>query len=140
MPPWFVIGFGCGIAAWFALGSPAAWQAFLCVAAAGSVAGFALTGGRAGRALGWFALAALLGCGLVWARALWVAQPRLERTSIVDLSTRVATVDHLAARESVRLLVHPADAKLPPNIRVTIKEDQFPPESRPEASSGCAPG
>ena len=33
LPPWFVIGFGSGIAAWFALGSPVAWKAFLSLAA-----------------------------------------------------------------------------------------------------------
>src|SRR3954452_4034900 len=40
LPPWFVVGFGTGIAAWFALGSYAGWQVFLCLAAACSVAGF----------------------------------------------------------------------------------------------------
>src|SRR5690349_6082176 len=79
LPPWFVIGFGSGIAAWFALGSPAEWKAFLCLAAACALGGFVLVPGRAGRALGWFTLAATLGCVLVWARAGWVAQPRLER-------------------------------------------------------------
>ena len=64
LPPWLVIGFGSGIAAWFALDRPAQWQAFVCVASALSLVGFALGKGRAGRALGWFALAAACGCGL----------------------------------------------------------------------------
>src|SRR5881628_377128 len=65
LPPWLVVGFGSGIAAWFAFGSPGAWRAFLCITLACSVAGFTFGGGRAGRALGWFALAAGLGCALV---------------------------------------------------------------------------
>src|SRR5436190_24193635 len=69
LPPWFVVGFGSGIAAWFALGTPLQWQFFLCIAAALTVLGFGVGRGRAGRALGWFALAAALGCALVWARA-----------------------------------------------------------------------
>jgi len=63
LPPWFVVGFGTGIAAWFALGSDWQWKLFLSLAAACAAAGFAIGGGRAGRALGWFALASTIGCG-----------------------------------------------------------------------------
>src|SRR5690242_21337741 len=62
LPPWFVVGFGSGIAAWFALGERGQWASFLCLAAGCSVAGFVWGQGRAGRAVGWFALAATLGC------------------------------------------------------------------------------
>jgi competence protein ComEC len=132
LPPWLVIGFGTGISAWFALGSPAQWKLFLCIAAVLAVAGFGLGRERSGRALGWFALAATLGCALVWARAGWVAQPRLERAIIADLSGKVETVDHLAARDKVRLLIKPDDPTLPPNVRVSMDEDKFP--------RGIAPG
>src|SRR5213082_2081029 len=40
LPPWFVVGFGSGIAGWFAFASPVEWRALLCIAAALSVAGF----------------------------------------------------------------------------------------------------
>src|SRR3954467_10566224 len=82
LPPWFVVGFGSGVAAWFALDAHREWTAFLCIAAALAVIGFALGRGRAGRSLGWFALAALLGCALVWARSAWVAEPRLSRPTV----------------------------------------------------------
>ena len=127
LPPWFVIGFGSGIAAWFALGSPAEWKAFLCFAAGSAVAGFILIPGRAGRALGWFALAATLGCALIWARAEWVAQPRLERPVVTEVSAKVQSVEHLAARDTVRLLLEPDDSSLPARVRVSIDEDKFPP-------------
>src|SRR3954463_7574147 len=120
LPPWFVVGFGSGIAAWFALDSTSSWEAFLCLAAALSLVGFTLAGGRAGRALGWFALAATLGCSLVWARSAWVAQPRLERPVVAQFAAQVEAVDHLAARQSVRLLLMPTDAALPPHVRVSI--------------------
>src|SRR3954464_9738762 len=64
LPPWFVVGFGSGIAAWFVLDSPAEWRGVPRVAAALVLAGFALGRERSGRALGWFALAATLGCAL----------------------------------------------------------------------------
>src|SRR5215213_8473620 len=32
LPPWLVVGFGTGIVAWFALGRPLNWAAFLCLA------------------------------------------------------------------------------------------------------------
>ena len=34
LPPWCVVGFGSGIAAWFALDERSQWSAFLCIAAA----------------------------------------------------------------------------------------------------------
>ena len=84
LPPWLVVGFGSGIAAWFALDARAAWSAFLCIAAGAAIIGFALTSGRAGRALGWFALAASLGCALVWVRSDWVRSPRLTRPVVAE--------------------------------------------------------
>jgi competence protein ComEC len=132
LPPWFVVGFGSGIAAWFALDSVTEWQAFLCVAAALTVAGFTQGRDRAGRALGWFALAATLGCALVWARSAWVAQPRLDRPLVAQVAGKVEAVDHLAARDKVRLLVRPSDGNLPPKVRILIDEDEFP--------LGIAPG
>src|SRR3954453_17719495 len=114
LPPWVVVGFGAGIAAWFVLGEHHQWTAFLCIAAALALIGFGLGGGRAGRALGWFALAATLGCALVWARSSWVAEPRLSRPMVADIAGRVETVDYLAAKDTVRLMVAPADTKLPP--------------------------
>ena len=65
LPPWFVVGFGSGIAAWFALDERPQWAAFLCIAAALTLLGFGLGKGRAGRALGWFALAAIIGLSLI---------------------------------------------------------------------------
>jgi competence protein ComEC len=133
LPPWIVVGFGSGIAAWFAFDGPRQWSALLCLGAALGLAGFALGSDRAGRALGWFMIAATLGCGLVWGRAEWVAQPRLDRPAVVDLTGRVISVDHLATKDTVRLLVAPADALLPPLVRVSVDEDKFPPGIAPEA-------
>ncbi len=123
---------GSGIAAWFALGEPEQWQAFLCLAAALATVGFGIGRGRAGRALGWFALAATIGCALVWARAAWVAQPRLSRPVVAELTGRVETVDHLVARQATRSSVRSPTAGLPPKLRLSIDDDEVPP--------GIAPG
>jgi competence protein ComEC len=121
-----VVGFGTGIAAWFALDEPRQWQGFLCIAAALALGGFVLGSGRAGRALGWFTLVATLGCALVWARSAWVAQPRLSRPLVTEFSARVETVDYLAAKQTVRLMLAPSDAALPPRVRVSVDQDKFP--------------
>ena len=126
LPPWFVVGFGSGIAAWFAIDTPGGWQAFLCLAAALTLLGFVLGWGRAGRALGWFAFAAMLGCALIWARSAWVAEPRLDRPLVADFAGTVESVEPLAARDKVRLLIRPADASLPPEVRVSVDEDKVP--------------
>ena len=50
LPPWFVVGLGTGIAAWFALDQPRDWAAFLCVLAALAVLGFSMgEGATSGR-------------------------------------------------------------------------------------------
>jgi competence protein ComEC len=132
LPPWLAIGFGSGIAAWFALGDPRQWQAILCLGAALTVAGFALGSGRAGRSLGWFALAATLGCALVWARSAAVEQPRLTRPTVTQLAGTVHSVDHLVAREVTRVLVRSSTPGLPLWLRLSIDDDKLPP--------GIAPG
>jgi len=127
LPPWLVVGFIVGIAAWFCLGEPMQWAAFLCISAALALGGFVLGGGRAGRALGWFALAATLGCALVWGRSHWVEKPRLERPVVAEFDAKVRGIDHLAAKQTVRLLLKPADPALPPLVRVSVDEDKAPP-------------
>src|SRR5690242_14368521 len=98
LPPWFVVGFGSGIAAWFGLNEPKQWLSVLCLAAGTALAGLIVGSGRTGRAITWFALAAALGCALVWVRAVWVEQPRLRHPIVTQVTGRVESVDHLAAR------------------------------------------
>ena len=127
LPPWVVVGFGSGIAAWFCLGDSSQWAAFLCIAAALAVAGFALGGsGRAGRALGWFGLAAAIGCALVWARSEWVRAPRLERPTVTQVAGRVEAMDYLAAKQTVRLLIRTSTPGLPPLVRVSVDDTAVP--------------
>jgi competence protein ComEC len=128
LPPWFVVGFGTGIAAWFALGQPRQWAAFLCISAALGLGGFLVDGGRSGRALGWFALAMTIGCALVWARAELVAAPRLGRPAVVAFDAKVEMVETLVARGAVRLTLAPTDPKLPPRVRVSVDADVAPPQ------------
>ena len=126
LPPWFVVGFGSGIAGWFALGSPKEWLTLIGVSVALGVVGFAVGGGRAERALGWFALAVALGCSLAWVRAELVAAPRLARAEVVTFDSRVETVEPLIARGVVRLTLKPADPALPPRVRVSIAAQDMP--------------
>ncbi|MFL6730344.1 MAG: ComEC/Rec2 family competence protein [Sphingomicrobium sp.] len=121
LPPWLAVGFGGGIAAWFALGRPSEWAAFLCFAAALGLIGFTAVPGRSGRALGWLCLALALGCAIVWLRSVEVAAPRLERPVVAAFSAKVERVETLVARDTVRLTVAPADPKLPPRVRVSVE-------------------
>jgi competence protein ComEC len=85
-----------------------------------------LGSGRTGRALGWFAIAATIGCALIWARSAWVAQPTLERPVIAEFTSRVESVDHLAAKQTARLMLAPGDPALPPRVRMSVDEDKLP--------------
>ncbi len=126
LPHWLVVGFGVGIAAWFALDSPAQWLAFICIAMAASLTSFANGDGRLGRTLGWFALAAVLGCMTIWVRSNAVAAPRLTRPQIASFEGSVRAVEPLVARGAVRLTVAPSGSSLPPLLRVNVRQEDMP--------------
>lgn len=126
LPPWIVVGFGAGIAAWFALPSADRWVAFLFLAAGAALAGFLIVPGRLGRSIGWLAAAALVGCVLVWVRSDKVAVPRLERPLVTAVTGRVERVETLSARGQLRLTLRPAGTELPPRIRVSIDAKKAP--------------
>lgn len=132
LPLWFVVGLGCGIAAWLILAGPPQWIAFLLLSSGIAAAGFTFGRGRAGRAVAWFALALALGCALLWARSAQVAAPRLGAVRIALLSGRVEGVERLVARDVTRILLAPDDPRLPPRLRLSIPQDQAP--------SGLVPG
>ena len=126
LPPWLVVGFGAGIASWFALDGPAAWAALMCVAGALGIAGFVSNEGRAERAIGWMGLAVAFGCALAWLRSESVEAPRLEGIEFPRFTARVERVEMLAARGDLRLTVAPDDPKLPPLVRVSTDAEDAP--------------
>ena len=126
LPPWLVVGFGGGIAAWFWLSGPRQWAGFLCFAAGIALIGWTIREGRTERAFGWFGLALCLGFSLIWARAEMVASPRLERPTVATISATVERVETMAAKGDLRLTLAPSGGALPPRIRVSIAEKDVP--------------
>lgn len=135
LPLWLPVGLMLGIAAWFWLPDRPQWIAFLALAAGIGLALLALAPGtRWGRALALFALAAALGCALVWWRAERSAAPRLEREQLMTLTAIVESVQALAAEDKVRLLVRPVGEGLPARLRVNLDEDKIVPGLAPGAT------
>ncbi len=126
LPPWVVVGFGGGIAAWIFLPGPEQWAALICVALGLSIAGFRADGGRAERAVGWLCLAIALGCAHIWLRSEMVAAPRLERPRVATFAATIESVEPLAAKGDLRLVLATDDPKLPPRVRVSTKEEVAP--------------
>lgn len=53
LPSWLIVGFGAGIASWFALDGPGEWLAVLCLGAGLAIAGFfSRAAGWSGRSAG----------------------------------------------------------------------------------------
>jgi competence protein ComEC len=135
LPLWLPVGLGLGIAAWFALPEQAAWIAFLLAALALGTAALAFGAGtRWGKALAIFAAASAIGCGLIWSKAERIAAPRIERARMAEFTARIEAVQKLPARETVRLLVAPADPALPPRLRINIDQDKHRPDFKPGAT------
>ncbi|MBV8685864.1 MAG: ComEC/Rec2 family competence protein [Alphaproteobacteria bacterium] len=126
---WLPVGLGFGTAAWFALPDAHAWTAFLLAAAATLCGALAAAPERRwGRALALLALAAFLGCANVWWKAERVAAPRLGRERAARFDAEVESVQTLAARDAVRLVVRTApEAGLPPRLRVNVPAAEAPP-------------
>lgn len=134
LPLWLPVGIAIGIAAWFGLPNAPAWRVFLGSAALGAVVAFFLArGGRAGHAVSCLFFAALLGCGLAWARSERVAAPVLDRPVVATMTARINAVSKLPAKQKVRLLLAPeAQPALPPQIRVSLDDKDVP--------AGAVPG
>ena len=128
LPLWLPVGMGLGTAAWFVLPDARAWTGFMLAAGALLCAGLsAAPGSRLGRALAWFALAALIGCGNIWWKGERVAAPRIGREQAARFTAAVEAVQPLAARDSVRLVVRPHSSwGLPPRLRFNVPADKAP--------------
>jgi len=126
LPLWLAVGFGTGIATWFAFAGPAAWVAILCVGLGMAVAGFAFEGGRLARSIGWLGLTIAAGCALIWLRSQWVAEPRLQKPVVAAFEATVERVEPIASKGDLRLTLLPRGASLPPRVRISIKADGAP--------------
>ena len=129
LPLWFVAAFASGIAAWLWLPGPAQWGAFIILALGIALGGIAFGGsggsqGRLGRALLIGGLAFAAGCGLIWGRSAWVAAPRLDRVVIAVLDARVERIEHLVAKDDIRLTLEPTGTM--PRLRVSLPTKDAP--------------
>ncbi len=136
LPLWLAVGFGIGIAAWFAFDGPRAWAAILCLGLSMALAGFAAAGGRLERSVGWLGIAVTAGCGLIWLRSAWVAEPRLQRPIVTSFEATVERVEPIASKGDLRLTLAPADIALPSRVRVSIKADGSPGPARSTSANG----
>ena len=128
---WIPVCLGAGITIWFALPGPTGWSV-VALLLAGFGFGVLAVGrhGRLARALAVGALLTVAGLLLVWGRAEHVAAPVLSRPVVARIDARVETVEPLAARELVRLVLAPSAAvddrgrviEVPPRIRVNLAE------------------
>ncbi len=124
---WLPVALIAGISAWFWLPGQSGWAGWLALCLGISVAALGFAGGkRWGRAVGIFALAAALGCGLIWWKADRVAAPRLERAAMMNFVGRVESVQPMAAEARIRLVVAPEGTGLPARLRVNVDEDKAP--------------
>ncbi len=121
---WLPVALGAGIAAWFILDNEAQWAAWLIGMAAVAFASWLLPrGSRMRRVVLIASAASSIGCGAIWARAMWIAGPVLTRPMVVSFTGRIERVEIQTAKDRVRLTLVPIDApELPPRVRVTVDD------------------
>lgn len=141
---WLPVALGVGIVVWFWLPSPPYWLGWIMLCCGIALAGQMLPQGRwrmMGTAVG---LLMAAGCVLVWAKALMLGQPPLERPVFAEFSARVIAVQPQPALERTRLLLEPEghDAQggngLPRRIRLNVAQKDMPP--RGELGAGAIIG
>lgn len=105
---WVPVLLGAGVATWMWLAGPPAWTiALLLLVGVGLVAAGMARTGRAARVMAIGAATVATGIVLIWARAEYVAGPRLTRPVIVRFDARVDRVEPLPPRGLVRLRLSP---------------------------------
>jgi competence protein ComEC len=121
---WLPVALGAGIAAWFVLDGAAQWHAWLLGMAALACASWLLpAGSRMRRVVLIAAMAAVIGCGAIWARAAWVAGPVLTRPVVATFTGRIERVEVQTAKDRVRLTIAPINVpEPPPRVRVTVDD------------------
>ncbi len=105
---WLPVGLVAGVAAWFWLPGPTAWEGFLLLTGTLVLLESSFgAGGRFGRSIAMFALAAALGCMLIWWKADHTGGTTLAHAKVVSFSAQIERVEPLPARESIRLTLKP---------------------------------
>ncbi len=131
---WLPVALGVGIAGWFTIPTREGWIAFLLILLSGAVAAALIRPGRLRRAAVIAALLAVAGCLLIWWRAEHVTSARLDRPRVATFTAKIEAVEHLAARDLVRLTLLPdAGQSLPGRVRVNVPIPNMPPGLDPGA-------
>ncbi|MEO8722721.1 MAG: ComEC/Rec2 family competence protein [Sphingobium sp.] len=121
---WVPVALSLGIAAWFALPGPWSWAVWMAGCCGFAIASLMLAAGsRMQRAFLLIAIAAALGCALMWGKALLMGERPITRAAFVEVRGRVLAVNTIQAQDMVRLIVAPEPRRtdLPERIRVNVK-------------------
>ena len=131
---WLPVALGIGIAGWFTIPVREGWIAFLLILLSGAVAASFIASGRLRRAVVIAALLAVAGCLLIWWRAEHVAGAPLDRPRVATFTARIEAVEHLAARDRIRLTLLPDTGQsLPARVRINVPVANMPPGLDPGA-------
>lgn len=131
LPLGLPVAVGSGIAAW-QYGGTGLWPVWICFCAALIVGGLAI--GRAwrlGAMLRWAGIAMAAGFLAIAAKSTLVAESPLGTIFVGEFHGRVKQVEMLSARDSVRLTLQTdGHARLPAEVRVSLKPEQYSSEFR----------
>ncbi len=134
---WTPVMVAVGAGMWFALPQKAHWMAWVGLCCAFALIALCLPrGGRFRAVLVSGALLAALGCILIWAKAIAVWHPMLEKPVFTHIEARILSVEQQPARNQVRLMLEPMGPRrdLPVRFRVNVGLDDLPAGAEPGAN------
>ena len=122
---WIPVGMGVGVAFWQVWGNDGAAFILLLALAAIAIIWLLPAGTRVRALLRGALIAIIFGFCMIALKSAVVAEPVLGKIWIGEFYGRVANVEHLTARETVRITLETDERQgLPPKVRVNLSEAQ----------------
>ncbi|MBP7952167.1 MAG: ComEC/Rec2 family competence protein, partial [Sphingorhabdus sp.] len=126
LPLWIPAGLAAGICVWEWLGNGAIWGILLVASAIWVAAYYFARHSHGGNVVKWAAMLILAGFLAIFIRSAIVAEAPLSKIKISEFYGHIVKVQHLSARDLVRLEIETGGHDgLPPKVRVNMPPEKY---------------
>jgi competence protein ComEC len=134
LPLWIPVGLGIGAIIWEHFGNDALWVILGICASLFAMSFMFERAGQAGSVVRWAAICIVAGFLAIFIRSANIAEPPLEKINISEFYGRIVKVEHISARDVVRLELETGRHNgLPRKIRVNLSPEKYQEAFKPGA-------